>query len=102
MEIPRGMGVSITPIFKRNYETKLKIPGGGGSKPKNHPWGEVLIFSGTTPCGTKPVLQNKQNLWPVLIINDVNSLLFHYFYMFVLKQNVFVMNPRMVLKLTCN
>ena len=35
-------------------------------------------------------------------INDVNSLLFHYFYMFLLKQNFFVMNPRMVLTLTCN
>ena len=34
--------------------------------------------------------------------NYVNSLLFHYFYMFLLKQFVFVMNPRMVLKLTYN
>ena len=34
--------------------------------------------------------------------NYVNSLLFHYFYMFLLKQcHVNVMNPRMVLKLTC-
>ena len=39
----------------------------------------------------------------VVCDNDyVFSLLFHYFYMFLVKQFFFVMNPRMVLKLKCN
>ena len=28
LEIPRGMGVSIAQIFKREYEAKLEFPGG--------------------------------------------------------------------------
>ena len=35
-----GVGViSITQVFKRKYEAILEIPGVGGSKAKNHPWG---------------------------------------------------------------
>ena len=57
LEIPRGMGVSIAQIVKRKYEAKLKIPGGGRVQTKEPSLGEVWIFFGTTPCGTKPVLQ---------------------------------------------
>ena len=59
LQIPRGMGVSIAQIFKRKYEAKLEIPGGGRVQTKEPSLGEVWIFFGTTPCGTKPVLQKK-------------------------------------------
>ena len=57
LEIPRGVGVSIAQIFKRKYEAILEIPGGGRVQTKEPSSGEVWIFFGTTPCGTKPVLQ---------------------------------------------
>ena len=57
LEILRGMGVSIAQIFKRKYEANLEIPGGGRVQTKEPSLGEVWIFFGTTPCGTKPVLQ---------------------------------------------
>ena len=47
LEIPKGRGVSKAKIFKGTYESKLEIPGGwggGGSKPKNHPWGMYGYF----------------------------------------------------------
>ena len=54
-----GDGVSITQIFKRKYEATLEIPGGGRVQIKEPSSGEVWIFFGITPCGTKPVLQKK-------------------------------------------
>ena len=57
LEILRGMGVSIAQFFKRKYEAKLEIPGGGRVQTKERSLGEVWIFFGTTPCGTKPVLE---------------------------------------------
>ena len=39
-------GVSIAKNFKRKYEAKLEIPGGGGGgfKPKKHPWRRYGYF----------------------------------------------------------
>ena len=86
-----GMGVSIVLIFKRKYEGKLEIPGGGRVQTKEPSLGEVWIFFGTTPCGTKPAKKLDTLTKPgvkfiVCDNNYVNSRLFHYFYMFLLKQ----------------
>ena len=43
------MGViSISQVFKRKYEDKLDIPGGGRVQTKKPSLGEVWIFFGTT------------------------------------------------------
>ena len=39
-----GGGVSIAKNIKGKYEAKLEFPGGGGFKPKNHPWGRYGYF----------------------------------------------------------
>ena len=41
-------GFSIAKIYKRKYEAKLEIPGGGGGRTKEPPLKEVWIFLGTT------------------------------------------------------
>ncbi len=54
----RDGGLNSTNFLKKvQYEAKLEIPGGGRVQTKEPSLGEVWIFFGTTPCGTKPVLQ---------------------------------------------
>ena len=50
LEIPKGEGrvISIAQVFKRKYEAKLEIPGGGRLQSKEPSLGEVWIFFGTT------------------------------------------------------
>jgi len=48
LEVPWRRGVLKDKIFKGKYEPKLEFPEGWGFKPKNPPWGEVWILSGTT------------------------------------------------------
>ena len=51
LEIPKGEGggggggvISIAQVFKRKYEAKLEIPGGGRVQTKEPSLGEVWIF----------------------------------------------------------
>ena len=44
MEIPKGREVSIAQIFKRKYEAKLEVPGGGRVQTKEPSVGEAWIF----------------------------------------------------------
>ena len=43
-----GGVISIAQVFKRKYEVKLEIPGGGRVQTKEPSLGEVWIFFGTT------------------------------------------------------